>query len=81
MYNHNPEVIGFMALLIVILFAFLGFLAWNRGRSISGALLLGVCMTPFIAIGLVLLIGPDYVALYKRKKKDKEDNWIVNPQV
>jgi DMSO/TMAO reductase YedYZ heme-binding membrane subunit len=70
MYNQNLEVLGLIAILVIVLFIFVCYMAHVRGRSIIGTLILSITMTPFIALGLVLLIGPDYVALAKRAKED-----------
>lgn len=78
---YNTEILGFVLLLILCLFIFVCYIAHVRGRSIIGTLILSLTMTPFIALGLVLLIGPDYVVLARRNMKEVKDNWIKNPQV
>lgn len=69
---HDTQIIGFIALLLAMLFILVCVLAHQRGRSIIGTLILCVTMTPFIAMGLVLLIGPDHVVLARRRKKEDE---------
>jgi hypothetical protein len=63
----GEAVIVLFLFLLVALFMWAGFLAHNRGRSVIGALILSICLTPFIAIGLVLLFGKDYKELERRR--------------
>jgi hypothetical protein len=65
---------------LLMLFFLAGFTAYRKGRSVIGAVLLSFIFTPVTVIGLVLLLGPDYIVLYGRKYgtetvEDKMFNW------
>jgi len=73
----NSAAVIFIVVMYLGVIYWVAQLAYNRGRSVIGSILLSVFLTPVISMGLVLMLGKHYETLRIRQKKNVKELKMV----